>query len=53
VLKEIVPISTVERSIGSPFRAFRRCKAKEEGPVEEAKERPANCCTTWINSVYL
>jgi hypothetical protein len=31
---------------------FRRCKAEEEGPVEEAKERPANCCTTWINLVY-
>jgi hypothetical protein len=47
VLKEIVPISTVERSISSPFRAFRRCKAKEEGTVEEeVKERLANCYTT-------
>jgi hypothetical protein len=48
VLKEIVPILTVERSISSPFRAFRRCKAKEEGPVEEeeVKDRLANCYTT-------
>jgi hypothetical protein len=47
VLKEIVPILTIERSISSPFRAFRRCKAKEGGPVEEeAKDRPANCYTT-------
>ena len=54
--KDKVLISTVEMSIGSPFRALGRREdegLEEEGLEEEAKERLTSYYTIYVNLAYV